>query len=158
MEKAPEKTKQVLASLLGSQKLAVLSTYSGGQPYVSIVAFATSEDMGHLFFVTARATRKFANILEHPQIALLVDNRSNKESDFGEAIAVTILGEALELAGKERETRLELYLRKHPYLREFATSASCAILQVKVEDYIMVSNFQAVTELRLQTRSFAGNQ
>ena len=158
MERTPEKTKQVIASLLGSQKLAVLSTYSRGQPYVSLVAFAASEDLGHLFFTTARDTRKFANILEHPQIALLVDNRSNKESDFGEASAVTILGEAREIAGKGRETQLEFYLEKHPYLREFATSASCAILQVQVEDYIMVSNFQEVTELRLQTRSLAGSQ
>jgi nitroimidazol reductase NimA-like FMN-containing flavoprotein (pyridoxamine 5'-phosphate oxidase superfamily) len=98
MEKAPEKTKHLLASLLDSQKFAVLSTYSGGQPYVSLVAFAASEDLDRLFFVTARATRKFANILEHPRIAFLVDNRSNNESDFGEASAVTILGKARELA------------------------------------------------------------
>ncbi len=149
MERIPEKSKQILASLLGSQKLAVLSTYSGGQPYVSLVAFAASEDLSHLLFVTDRATRKFANILEHPQIAMLVDNRSNRESDFSEASAATILGKARELAGGERESQLKLYLKKHPYLEEFATSSKSAIVQVQVETFIVVDRFQEVTELHL---------
>ncbi len=150
MEKAPQKTKESLASLLDSQKLAVLSTYSGGQPYVSLVAFAASDDLDHLFFVTARATRKFTNILEHPQIALLVDNRSNKESDFGEASAVTILGKARELTGGGREMQLKIYLKKHPYLEEFATSSTSAIVQVQVKTFILVDRFQEVTELQIQ--------
>ena len=149
MKRIPEKSMEILASLLGSQKLAVLSTYSGGQPYVSLVAFAASEDLTRLLFVTDRATRKFANILEHPQIAMLVDNRSNRESDFGEASAATILGKARELAGGEREIQLKLYLKKHPYLEEFATSSESAIVQVQVETFIMVDRFQEVTELPL---------
>ncbi len=153
MEKASQKTKESLASLIDSQKLAVLSTYSGGQPYVSLVAFAASDDLDHFFFVTPRATRKFTNILEHPQIALLVDNRSNNESDFGEASAVSILGKAREITYGEREMQLRIYLKKHPYLEEFATSSTSAIVQVQVETFVLVDRFQEVTELQLRTQT-----
>lgn len=153
MKKPPQKTKESLASLLDSQKLAVLSTYSGSRPYVSLVAFAASDDLDRFFFVTARATRKFANILEHPQVALLVDDRSNNDSDFGEASAVTILGKARELTGEGREMQLKSYLRKHPCLEEFATLSTSALVQVQVETFVLVERFQEVTELQLRTQS-----
>jgi nitroimidazol reductase NimA-like FMN-containing flavoprotein (pyridoxamine 5'-phosphate oxidase superfamily) len=149
VEKSGEQSKRILASLLGTQKLAVLSTYSGGQPYVSLVAFAESEDLGYLLFATDRDTRKFANILEHPRVAMLVDNRSNRESDFGEASAVTILGEAREPGDGEKEMCLKLYLEKHPYLGEFVKSAKCALVRVKVETFLLVDRFQEVTRLDL---------
>ena len=46
-----------LKDLCTSQKLAVVSTHSGGQPYASLVAFVASDDLRHIFFVTARTTR-----------------------------------------------------------------------------------------------------
>lgn len=149
MKRIPEASKQILLSLLGSQKLAVLSTYSGEQPYASLVAFAATEDLSHLVFVTGRTTRKFANMLETPRIAMLVDNRSNSESDLAETVAATILGKAGEPAGAEKESRLKLYLRKHPYMDQFATSAESAIVQVRVETFVLVQRFQEVTKLEL---------
>ena len=147
MDQNPEKSKQILAFLLGSQKLAVLSTYSGGQPYVSLVAFAASPGADYLLFVTERETRKFANILEHPRMAMLVDNRSNRESDFGEASAATILGTAREVVGEERTSRLKLYLEKHPSLEAFATAAEAAVILVAVETVILVDGLNKVTTL-----------
>jgi hypothetical protein len=41
-----------LQELFITQPLAVLSTQSEGQPYASLVAFATSEDLKALFFAT----------------------------------------------------------------------------------------------------------
>ncbi|MGC9195619.1 MAG: pyridoxamine 5'-phosphate oxidase family protein [Syntrophobacteraceae bacterium] len=147
MKDGSKRLEQTLVSLFSSQKLAVLSTYSKGQPYTSLVAFAATEDLKNLFFATGRNTRKFANILEHPRIALLVDNRSNRESDFAEACAATILGQAGELSGEEKKNRLKLYLEKHPYLEEFATSAQSAIVEVRVQSIVLVERFEETTTL-----------
>jgi len=139
--------REIVQSLLNSQRLAVLSTLMSGRPYSNLIAFAATDDLREIFFATTRATRKFANLRAEPRVSLLIDNRSNQETDFGEASAVTVLGTAEELLGSERERYLQLYLKKHPYLEDFVTAPTCALIRVKVEKYIMVTQFQEVREI-----------
>jgi heme iron utilization protein len=145
----PEQLKQRLVELFESQKLAVLSTHQNGQPYASLIAFKLSEDLSEIYFATPRATRKYANLLADPRVALLVDNRSNQDSDIHQAMAATAVGKAAEIVHAERERVLRLYLAKHPHLEEFAGSPSCALVRVKVETYYVVSRFQKVMELHV---------
>jgi heme iron utilization protein len=139
--------REIVQSLLESQRLGVLSTLMSGRPYSNLIAFAATDDLRDIFFATTRATRKFANLSADPRVALLMDNRSNQETDFGEASAVTVLGTAEEVLGPEREKYLQFYLKKHPYLEEFVTAPTCALVRVKVEKYIMVTQFQEVREV-----------
>ncbi|MDH7499449.1 MAG: pyridoxamine 5'-phosphate oxidase family protein [candidate division NC10 bacterium] len=141
-----------MKKLFFSQRLAVLATQGRGQPYGNIVAFAATADLKHLLFATTRSTRKYANLSGEPRVAMVVDNRSNQESDFREGIAVTATGVVRELEGLEREERLKIYLAKHPYLEEFVTSPSCALLQLEVETYYVVSQFQNVVEIQINRR------
>jgi len=139
--------REIVQSLLNSQRLAVLSTLMSGRPYSNLIAFAVTDDLKDIFFATTRATRKFANLTAEPRVSLLMDNRSNQETDFGEASAVTVLGTAGEVLGTDREKYQQLYLKKHPYLEDFVTSPTCALIRVKVEKYIMVTQFQEVREI-----------
>lgn len=136
-----------IRGLLVSQRLAVLATSQRGQPYTSLVAFAFSDDLRRLFFATTRATRKFANLQAEPRVSLLIDNRSHRSDDFREAIAVTALGRAQEVGDSERSALLDLYLERHAGLQEFATAPTCALLQVEVTRYSLVSRFQNVVEV-----------
>ena len=55
--------KQKINELMNQQGLGVLSTKDGdGHPYASLIAFAPNQDNSQLFFVTPKATRKFANL------------------------------------------------------------------------------------------------
>ena len=138
-----------LKELCTSQKLAVVSTQSGGQPYASLVAFVASDDLRHIFFVTARTTRKFANLTKDPRVAVLINSSTNDEADFHEAVSITATGTAEEINDPERQDVLKLYLSKHPYLDDFAKSPSCALIRVAARSYYMVQNFQNVMELHL---------
>jgi nitroimidazol reductase NimA-like FMN-containing flavoprotein (pyridoxamine 5'-phosphate oxidase superfamily) len=149
MEDAPE-LERIVRELLASQRLAVLSTETRGMPYSSLIAFAAAPDLRTLVFTTPRPTRKFSNLSENAQVSLLVDNRSNREEDFAEAAAATILGTARETTGEERESSLALFLGKHPYLSSFARSPECATFRVEVEAYYVVSRFQSVSELHVR--------
>ena len=146
----PEGIRRVLRELLSTQRLAVLSTHAGGQPYASLVAFACSDDLRFLHFVTPRTTRKFSNLQHDGRVALLVTSSANQEVDFHEAMAVTVVGSAGEISGPEKEAALERYLGKHPYLEAFARSPTCAFVQVHARTYILVKNFQHVMELHLE--------
>lgn len=144
---AEPEMKILLQDLLAGQPLAVLSTHQAGQPYSNLIAFAADPNLEHIFFATTRATRKFANITADPRVALLIDNRSNQEADFAEAAALTVLGSAHEVHGSEKEEGLALFLAKHPYLQDFVSAPTCALLKVKVFKYILVSRFQEVREM-----------
>lgn len=140
-----------LRQLFQTQRLGVLASQNEGQPHTSLIAFAAAADLRHLVFATTKATRKYANLQADARVALLVDNRSNRDADFHEAMAVTAYGRALELSGDERDGYLELYLGKHPHLREFANAPSCALVAVAVRTYSVVERFQHVIELAVAT-------
>ncbi len=125
-----------LKALFVSQKLAVLATQSHGQPHGSLVAFAVSDDFANLVFATDRDTRKYHDIRMNPRVAMLIDSRSNRETDFVETLAVTVHGNAREAEGKERDQCRRLYLAKHPYLAEFIDRPSTALIKVQVKDYL----------------------
>jgi len=142
--------KEFLKDLFSSQRLAVLATQNRRQPYGNLVAFMATDDLKHLLFATTRATRKYANISRNPRIAMVVDNRSNQEADFHQAAAVTATGVVKEVEGPEKERFQKLYLSRHPYLKEFVSSPTCALLKMEVETYYVVNRFQNVMELHIK--------
>lgn len=141
--------KQTISHLLSTQKLAVLSSYGKGQPYASLVAFAATEDLKHVIFATTRSTRKYNNLSSEPNAALLIDNRSNDEKDFSRAVAATVLGRSEEIKGRKKKQFQKIYLSKHPHLKEFISSPSCALFILHVQKYYVVSRFQNVQELHI---------
>jgi nitroimidazol reductase NimA-like FMN-containing flavoprotein (pyridoxamine 5'-phosphate oxidase superfamily) len=141
---------KLIRELFESQKLAVLATQNKGQPYANLIAFAASDNLKSLYFVTGRATRKYANIEADARVTVLIDNRSNQDSDFSQAAAVTATGRAQEVADSKRDEVLAIYLAKHPMLEEFVRSPSCALLGVEVETYYLVRRFQNVMELHVK--------
>jgi general stress protein 26 len=141
--------KQKIKSLLEEQCLGVLSTKDfDGHPYASLIAYAGNPDHSELYFATPRATRKFDNLVLDPRVALLINNSVNSPADFHEAMAVTILGIARLVEDDERATILPVYLQRHPYLRSFAQSPSCALFAVKVTGFTMVQKFQNVSDFK----------
>jgi heme iron utilization protein len=148
MEKA-EDIQGLIGELFASQNLAVLATHSQKQPYASLVAFAATDDLKYLYFVTPKTTRKFANLEINPQVAVLINSSTNQTADFHRAISVTAVGEAEEIIAADREPLLSLYLAKHPHLAEFAKSPTSALVRVTVRSYYLVKNFQKVLELHL---------
>jgi nitroimidazol reductase NimA-like FMN-containing flavoprotein (pyridoxamine 5'-phosphate oxidase superfamily) len=141
--------KKDLKTLFESQPLAVLATHGDGKPYTNLVAFASSEDVYFLLFATTRATRKYANLSANPRVSLLIDNRSNRPSDFRHAMAVTATGRAEEVNKEKEAGLLQVYLKKHPHLEDFVTAPSCALLKVKVDAYYLVKHFQSVMEVHM---------
>lgn len=145
-----EELKQKILFLINSQKLAALSTFDGVQPYASLVAVAVEKDLKKIYFATPDTTRKYANLNDNPRVALLVDNGKNQESDIHEAAAVTITGVSSRVTKDAATGAFQLYITKHPYLKEFAEAPTTALIQVEVESYYLVERFQNVQELHLK--------
>ena len=127
---------KVLREVLGGQYFAVLSTVEQGLPYSSLVSFATADGLRALVFATGRSTRKYRSMRENPEVALLIDNRSNRPSDTEQATAVTAMGRAGEEIG-DRDLLEAALLARHPQLGHFMEQPGSAVMVVRVREYII---------------------
>ena len=146
-EKAEQE--ELLRQLLFSQQLGVLATQSGGKPYASLVAFASTNDLKSLLFATLRSTRKFSNISSTPYASLLIDDRGRGEADFHRAGAVTAEGRVMEQIEAEKTDLEKVFLAAHPHLKDFVNSPNCALLRIEVSRYHLVCRFQTVHEIEV---------
>jgi hypothetical protein len=140
---------EMIKSLFVAQRFAVLATESGGQPYSNLVAFAETDDLKNLVFVTNRNSRKYTNTRVNNRVAMLVDNRTNQPSDLDKAAAITALGTIGEVMADYYDALSRIYLAKHPRLDSFLGNPSNALMSVAVRDYI-VATFEGVRHLSIE--------
>ncbi len=141
-----EELSESIRRLLTAQRFAVLATQFEGQPYSNLVAFAEADDLRSLLLVTSRNTRKYSNMLVSIKVALLIDTRTNQASVLNNAIAITALGTIDEGAAENKDYLSEIYLSKHPELKDFLYKPSSALMKVVVNSYI-VATFDGVRRL-----------
>lgn len=101
-------------------------------------------------FATLRTTRKYANLLAEPRVALLFNDRANEGTDLQDAAAVTVNGAVVEVEGEERARWTERLLARHPALADFLASPGCSLLRVDVASLYLVTRFQNVVELHVR--------
>ena len=167
MKSVPRKTRKGnvsvpdrLNALNREERQAVLSTDAEGQPYASLVAFALLPGCTGAVFATPRATLKYRNILRNPNVALLLDNRSNREEDLLGAEAITVIGKAKPVRrGRRWKELAEILTQKHPGLSRFVRSSSTVLVLIEASQCIHVSQFQTVTrwDLREEKRETLKN-
>lgn len=144
-----EQLYQTVSHLLNAQVQGVLATQHDRQPYTSLMAFAVTPDLRWVVFATYRATKKYANLLANPHASLLIDNRTNKSTDYHSTVAISVQGVVSEADDAKHNELLQLYIRKHPQLSDFVNERDCVLLQLKVESFNVVSQFQNVAELKI---------
>ncbi len=142
--------RQLVANLLESQLLAVLATQSQTQPHASLLAFASTDDLTRLLFVTNRNTTKYTNAVTGRHVAMLVDNRGNQSYDFSHAVAVTASGTVSEVTGERRASLAAIYLAKHPSLEGFLEDPSQSLMEIVV-DYYRIARFTSQEVLYIRT-------
>lgn len=140
----------LIRDLFAAQRLAVLATDRSGKAYATLVGFVAGEDLKTLFFATTRSTRKYKALTTNPEVAMLIDSRSNRVQDFRDAVAVTATGVADEIAKTENPLLLKAYIARHPHLEDFVSSPTCALIQVRVRAYHVVTRFQQVMTLNME--------
>jgi len=139
-----------LNRLFRSQRFGVLATLMGDQPHLSLVAFASTDDLKAIVFATSTNSKKYAHIMDTPKIAMMIDNQNNRSSDIQQAIAVTAYGEAQDIGDRQEKDRYQrLYTEKHPYLSEFVSSPESALIRMSVARYQRVSQFQYIQVIDL---------
>lgn len=152
-EHIPSKTKDGsvpvpdrLRSFNKTQYFGVLATNDNGQPYTSLISFAITPDLKKVIFATPKDTRKYKNILNSRNVAILTDNRSNTRNNIMRTEAITVIGTARQVRrGKLRDELAALFIKKHAYLAEFIQSNTTALMAVEATRCIHVGKFQTIS-------------
>jgi nitroimidazol reductase NimA-like FMN-containing flavoprotein (pyridoxamine 5'-phosphate oxidase superfamily) len=152
-EHIPSKTKDGsvpvpdrLRSFDKTQYFGVLATNDNGQPYTSLISFAITPDLKKVIFATPKDTRKYKNILNSRNVAILIDNRSNTRKNLMATEAITIIGTARHVRrGKLRDELAVIFVKKHPDLEEFIHADATALIAVEATRCIHVGKFQTIS-------------
>ena len=129
-----------------TQYFAVLATDDNGQPYTSLISFAVTPDLKKVIFATPKETRKYKNILNTKNAAILIDNRSNTRENLMATEAITIIGTARHVRrGNIRGELAAIFLEKHPELEEFIQSDTTALIVLQASRCIHVGKFQTIS-------------
>jgi nitroimidazol reductase NimA-like FMN-containing flavoprotein (pyridoxamine 5'-phosphate oxidase superfamily) len=142
----PELRSQI-RELFHAETFAVLCSQGQGQPYGSVVGFATGEDLSYAVFATPVTTRKYRLITECDRVALVVDNRGRHPDDMMKVEAVTATGRVREVTEPgELEEYRALLMARHPYFRVFLASPTAAIFRIDFTRFLHVIRFQDVRQ------------
>lgn len=136
-----------LRNFFQTQKLTVLATQEPGHPYLSLMAFAMTDDLSSLIVATKKETRKYFNMIKTPGVAFLIDNRSDERGLFQNTMAVTGIGRAMEIEEIEKESFITLFVEKHPELKTFVRSRESALFKIIIDNLIVINQFQEAEEL-----------
>ena len=147
MDKAEKQTRDQIRELFDSQSLAVLATSKEDHPYASLVLFVATPDLKEIVFLTPNTTRKYDYLIHNPKVAVLVNNTTNQKEDIDSAASVTATGTAAILGHGEKNKHLDLYLHRHPHLKQFSDLRTTALVCITVERYVLVTQFQNVVEI-----------
>ena len=126
--------------ILNNQKYAVIATIGKKYVHTNLVAFISSNDLKNIYFATSIKSKKYENLMNNPNISVLIDNRKNNSSDILNATAITVLGVASEISNKSEI--MSFYLKKHPGLNNFINNSDSVFIDVKVDNYIYVNKFE----------------
>ena len=133
--------------LIEDQSFCVLCTQGQSQPYGSLIAFAPSEDLKHVYFTTSVATRKYRLLIGCERAALVIDNRSRHPDSLMDVAALTVTGRTRHLkSGQAYKKGITLLIRRHPYLKSFIRSETTALFRFDVIRYLYVTRFQEVQQ------------
>jgi len=145
-----EALKQKIKKIFKEQRFAVIATQDNNEPYTNLVTFLSNEDLEKIYFPTSKKTQKFKNLSRNSRISILIDNRGNKPKDIQNAMAVTAVGKTSEIYDHKINND---FLKKHPYLVDFINSKDCTMIEINIDKYIVVDNFQNVDVLNIKNEN-----
>ena len=129
-----------LSNILSDQKYAVIATKGKKYLHTNLVAFISSDDLKNIYFATSNKSKKYENLMNNPNVSVLIDNRKNNSSDIINATAITILGAASVIVNKSEI--INLFIKKHPGLNNFVNNSNSVFIDIKVDNYIYVNKFE----------------
>ena len=129
-----------MKALVKEKDTCVLATVSQGSPHCSLMAYIVDDHCREIYMVTQKDSRKYRNLLENPQISLLIDTREDHTGPQRPATkALTVAGTFQSVAEPHQYNSVcEKLLARHPHLNDFLNQPGATILCIKISSFLLL--------------------
>jgi hypothetical protein len=110
------KETQKAVNLINQQRWAALATIKGEEPYASMVAYAASPQLDHLYLHLSTLAPHTKKLITHPKVALVISEPDTHVEDPQTLARITLQGK-VEIIAKENDDYEEAkacYLKRLP--------------------------------------------
>lgn len=114
-------TKQKILSFIETQAHMVVATCDGNTPEAAFVGFASTQEL-ELVFGTKTNSRKYKNILSHPNVAIVFDDDKKITVQYEGIISIP--------SGGALETYKQIYFQKTPSSKKYENQPDQIYLKV----------------------------
>lgn len=129
--------------LINENSFCVLSTSKNNLPNSSLMLYLSEEEGKTFYMMTQRGSLKSANVVENPEVSLLIDTREKALKSPGLVRALTVYGTATFINDKEEENQLLTRLtQKHPSLSAFSLLKDTCILKVTAKKFLYLNGIE----------------
>jgi len=123
-----------MKDIVKANDLCVLATVSEGRPHCSLMSYISGEEGREIYLISHKQTRKYLNLMENPNVSLLIDTREEKKAQRRIYIkALTVSGEfqTINDPGKKDLIRAK-FLKRHSHLTDFLSDPGAEIFSIKI--------------------------
>ncbi len=133
--------KSTVASLLNQQVQCVLATSGDKELALHLMAYAFATDLDEIYLASLEKTQKIKNMRANPDVTVLWDNRTGKNADHIEGLAMSGFGQARELAGEAQQLAAHLLLKRNRTLKPLLLEPSVVIVAIQISRYQWVEGY-----------------
>lgn len=137
---------KTIKDLVKKNDLCVLSTVSEGRPHCSLMTYL-SDDEGHeIYMVSQKGTRKYLNLMQNPNVSLLIDNREERRGQKRSEIkALTVTGDFHFIDDQvKKESIRSRFLKHHPHLDDFMNDRDADIFAVRIRSFQLLDGVKDI--------------
>lgn len=126
---------QIIDDLVTNEKLCVLATTDGIEPLCSQMTLFVDHASMKFYFLSRKDSQKNKNMKSHPHVSILIDRRE-------EYVALTVQGVYAPIKRQQTVKAItQLFLRKHPELKDFAEHPDTELLRVNAKQATLMVGF-----------------
>ena len=136
--------KNTVASLLNQQVQCVLATLGDKELALHLMAYAISTDLDEIYLVSLENTQKVKNMRVNPNVTCLWDNRTGKNDDHTDGLAMSGFGKVKELTGEPAKSAQRLLLSRNATLEKLLAVPNMVIFALQIDRYQWVEGYTRV--------------
>ena len=135
--------------LIETSQFAALGTLQAGAPYVSMVLYAASPDLGAFYIHISGLAAHTRNILADPRVSLMIQESSDDDRDPQTLARISIQGTAVEIdaEGDEFEIAQSAFLERNPQTERNFGLGDFRLFEIQPDHARFIGGFGRILDL-----------
>jgi nitroimidazol reductase NimA-like FMN-containing flavoprotein (pyridoxamine 5'-phosphate oxidase superfamily) len=137
---------ETMKDMVKGHDLCVLATVSNGKPHCSLMSYLPDEEVREIYMVSRKETRKFLNLVQNPEVSLLIDTREEERGQYrGDIKALTATGEFQPIDDPVKLNHVRSGFQKQfPHLSVFLDDPQSEIFSIRLKSFQLLDGVKDV--------------